>query len=521
MLRVSALRLRPTCTGISSLLLATLVVFAASDVSGCGSSTDDGVAAAPDTGTADTGPSADTRVSADVDLPEVAPVSNCTLDDGTDPVALCLQKVVLDQWHEAAFIATLGVAAHWSSDTFLPEKDASGAVVHDVRDDVGFALSLAHYLQSAARYGDTSMTAKFVADLDAVMTRIDAELDAKTTSKDPDLYRRVRALASSLRALALVTKASKLDLVADAIGSNVFATYHALAPIMPGDASTDADATTDTSADTGTGTDADALDGDALPPIGNGIFGEPGAGGSIVYTSVNVAESGLVALDMVVHHPAVPLDARPSAAAAALAHLHANARESSTGLYYDAIVAKDGASDAPVKTAPFTTETEARVALALARIRELVAANPSLFRQASALPLDVYVAEVLTSLNTTTPALWDAGKKGYVSGLSADLATTSATKTPRDNARLFATIRRAFINKGSVYHPQEQSLKEILTLRTPAYGFLGVLSDQASYLDEVPTSFDLGASPPVQRFSSDANVEALEAFWEQWFGRPS
>ena len=89
---------------------------------------------------------------------DTGPVRHCTLDNGTDPVALCLQKVIFRQWHEAAFIKDLGVAESWDSTTFLPDKSTTGETLHQKLDDARYAAAIARYRISAMRYGDTELS---------------------------------------------------------------------------------------------------------------------------------------------------------------------------------------------------------------------------------------------------------------------------------------------------------------------------------------------------------------------------
>ena len=82
---------------------------------------------------------------------------NCTRDNGSDPVGLCTQKLVLRAEHMVAFDATRGVAQSWDSKTGTLDEDASHMVLHDPRDDAGYAAAVARYAQSAVLYGDTEI----------------------------------------------------------------------------------------------------------------------------------------------------------------------------------------------------------------------------------------------------------------------------------------------------------------------------------------------------------------------------
>src|SRR4051794_24798392 len=61
--------------------------------------------------------------------PDAATV-HCTLDNGSDPVSFCLQKLVLRAQHEAAFDNTIGIAQSWDSKTFAVDKDAKNQPLH-------------------------------------------------------------------------------------------------------------------------------------------------------------------------------------------------------------------------------------------------------------------------------------------------------------------------------------------------------------------------------------------------------
>jgi hypothetical protein len=482
---------------------------------------------------ADTGPADDT---AEPPL-DTGPVKHCTLDNGSDPVALCTQKLLIQDWHDAAFAKATGVAESWSSDSFLPDKDASGAVYHVPSDDLGYALSLARYQLSAARYGDTEIDG-FVRDqLTQIMTLVNAELTTAPDDYDGELYALARNTAGALRAVGRSTDAGKLDVLADAIGASILAHFHPLVSPSPGgDAGPDAgdggsDAGDATVADTSVAdTKADSDAADVGPPLGDGILGVPASGGGFTYSTASVATGAFALIDMATHHAddKAAVDRYQRAAASSLEHIFRNAREPATGLYYRTLVASDGVADtlaaAPTPNDLLSSDVQATVALSLSRAQELVTANKALFPVIAGYPFDAHAAAALASANGTH-SLWDdAGTKGYFDGWVPSTGEVQTHKSTRANARMFAALHRISLTIGTPLSSQGKALRTVLVDTTPLHvGLLSIVESQVGWFTSVPAAFDWGAEgtgPREKSYFSAANIAAFDALWEQWFGLP-
>src|SRR6185437_11453619 len=97
--------------------------------------------------------------------PEGGPATACTLDNGTDPVGFCTQKVVLYGEHQHAFDAAVGVYQSWDSTTLQPDLGPDDKPIHDPHDDAAYAAACARYHQSATTYGDAQLTPTLDLDL--------------------------------------------------------------------------------------------------------------------------------------------------------------------------------------------------------------------------------------------------------------------------------------------------------------------------------------------------------------------
>ena len=493
----------------------------------CSSDDSPGDQPAVDSGVVDVG--TDTNVRVDTTPPEdTGPVIHCALDNGTDPVALCVQKVIFQQWHEAAFIKDLGVAESWDSTTFLPDKSGSGEIFHSIVDDVGYASVLARYRISALRYGDTELSYLTDPDLAAIATRIKAELVDVPSDNLAELYVALRAAATSYRTLGL-DQAADFDAEADKVGAAIFATYHPLSAPAPGDAGdAGSDATDATSSDA---TDASA---DALAPIGDGILGTATSGGGYAYAPAEVVTGGYALLDMAMRHATDKANAYAwqRAAVSAIEHVHARARESSTGMYYAAMIATDGASADTLPSTPtpptpndaLLADVQATIALSLSRAQELVSKNASAFNAIPSYPFDAHAAEAIASSNGAH-SLWDeAGSKGYFEGYVPSTSAMITTKPTRANARFLAALHRVQSTVGTSLASQLKPLRVVLTARVPEHtSLLSVLPDQASFLERAPASFDFGtttATPRERSYFSRDDAAVLDGLWEQWFALP-
>ncbi len=510
-----------------ALLLAPLAALVVSSCSGDSSS---------DVPAADSGLDVvDTFVATDTTLPPLedsGPVRKCTLEGGSDPVALCLQKRILQQWHDAAFIKDLGVAESWDSTTFLPDKSSAGETLHDPVDDVRYAAALSRYRVSAKRYGDTELRELIEPDIEAIAVRIKAELTVLPATHLAELYVELRAASAGYRTLDY-SAADAFDAFADQVGAAIYATYHPLTTPPPGDAGADAaDASadaTDTKGDAAGDVDA----GDAVAPLDDGILGTAASGGGYQYSAAEATTGAYALLDMAMRHATDKANAYAwqRAAVSTIEHVHARAREASTGMYYQVLIAMDGAATdtlaATTSSIPndaLLADDQATIALFLSRAQELVTKNKSAFGGIPAYPFDAHAVEVLTSANGAH-ALWDDGAKGYLEGWVPSTSSMIAMKPTRANARFFAALHRVYATVGTPLGAQLKPLRIVMTAQVPEHsGLLSTLPDQEAFLRRSPPSFDFGASAPSEPrersyFSADT-AAALDGLWEQWFGLP-
>jgi hypothetical protein len=468
-----------------------------------------GDASTTTTGTSAGGGAPDAGDAAELDEFPVAPdaglTASCTLDNGTDPVGLCIQKVVLGAEHLAAFDAVRGLAQSWDSTTFAPDTDASHVVLHDAHDDAAYAASVARYHQSAETYGDTELTGQLDADLIALAPTLTKELTPAPAEYAGELYRDLRDASGGLRYLNQNDLATSVDALAEAYGRAIFDAYYVT--LAAGDAGV---------------TDA--------------ILGAP-SGGATAYAPADVATGALALLDLAVRHATDdPAHAASwqSAAATALDHLHLRARDAGTGMYFSALVTSaDPDHDALAPAAPggppadaLLSDVQARVALALLRAQDLVNNNPMALKSLSAYPFEQRAEEAIAALDAPTPSLWDAVGTGYAEGWVPSTSTLLDDKPTRANALMLAALHRAGLMGNTPFASRTKALRPLLLARMPAHtGLLDVLPDQDGYLRTAPASFDFagsdaGVAPRARSYFSGAISAAVEGLSEQWYGLP-
>lgn len=445
--------------------------------------------------------------------PDTGPTVRCKLDNGTDPVALCIQKVVLSAEHHAAFDAVHGVAQSWDAATLLPDTDASHVVLHDARDDAAYAASVARYHQSAQTYGDDEITGQLDADLVALVPRLEAELTPPPAAYAGELYLDLRHASGGLRYLNRDDLAKGVDTLAEAYGRAVFDTFFVSVP----------------SGDGGAG------DGGA-----DAVLGTPAAGGGTAYAPADVATGALALLDLAVRHATDdPTHAASwqGAAAAAFDHLHLRARDTVTGMYFRALVTSadpghDALAAAPPGGPPadaLLSDVQARIALALVRAQALVDQNPVALHGLASYPFEQRAEQAIAALDAPSKSLWDATATGYMEGWVPSTATLLTDKPTRANALLFAAIHRASLMGNTPFASRTKALRPLLVDRsTPHAGLLTVVPDQTGYFRAVPAGFDFssdggadaGADPRARSYFSSAIADAIEGLDEQWYGAP-
>ncbi len=463
-----------------------------------------------------------------VPTPEASPFPdattvNCTLNDKTDPVSFCVQKVVLKEQHAHAFLATdagaTGVVTSWDSFSHLPDTNEAGATAHSFYDDVSYAASCAVFHASSLQYGDNQLTPTLDDDLLALAPLLETELATLPDTADGELYARLRTTAGGLRAIQDLPDGDKIDKIADSYGRAIFKNhYFAVANAGGGDGGAS----------------------DAGPSSPGGIIGTDMGGGQVAYAPADVATSALALLDLAVRNPGDPDAANwQMAARLSLDHIHARGREGTTGMYYRLLVTSaDPSSDTPTGPAPadvLLSDTQATISLALVRAQTLVtnnvhdadagagdAADAGLAGALSLVgdyPFADRSAEAIANANGSLHSLWDSGSAGYFEGYVPSLAMGITTKSTRANAFMLAAIALTNFLAPNPYHVQTKPLRDLFRLQvTPNGGLFFVVPNQASYLRASTASFQLITSgePHPASYTSLANGAAIEALNELW-----
>jgi hypothetical protein len=508
-------------------------------------------------------------------LPETAPppvpdsaVGVCPLAKKggmEDFIDFCFQQSMLITEH-GAFDPMAGMPSSWNASTGKPDTDG-GVVVHDVRDDVAYAASLATYSISAEAFGDTAIKAWIVVpDLTALAALLEAELASPPASYDGELYMRLRRIAAGMRVVNLSTDADKIDALATAYGTAIYTNYfQAVVPLNAADAGApDAAAPDAGSADAGSSSDAgddaapDAASDAAspAPPILNdAILGVPSPTGGIAYDVDHAASGALALADLASRVQGsdaggANASSLQRAAMAVLNHIYQRARHSS-GLYYsDLVTSADPDHDAvallPDGVTPndvLLADTQASVAASLTRLRALVpVAQLNLL---STFPFGPPIASPLNGLVGVAPAgapgggpvinLWDStpnaaattacasipdaaacGGSGFFARYVPATGLDNTTKPLRANALAYAALHRAVVDPGTAAAIDIEPLSALFESQVGP-SFISLLFRQTSYFAAVKGDL----SQLTSSYSTQANAYAIEAMTEQWIGRPA
>jgi hypothetical protein len=456
--------------------------------------------------------------------PDGGPSIRCTRDNGSDPVGLCTQKLVLGAEDQVAFDPTRGLAQSWDATTEKPDVDAMNKVLHDPRDDAAFGAAVARYAAAANLYGDNEITAQLQGDVVALQPTLVAELTPPPAGYAGQLYFDLRATASGLRLVDRNDLADPVDAIADAYGRAIYDVSYVM--LAGGD---------------GGATDA--------------VLGVPAAGGATAYVAPDAATGALALADMAVRfatsEPA-HATAWQAAAAQVLAHLDARARDPGTGLYFASLVTSaDPAHDALGPADPagppadaLLTDVAARVALALLRAQDLANNNASALPALVPAPFAARAASLLIALDATPQSLWDpAGQVsdgdggtlggGYFAGWVPSTSQLLTDKPIRANALLLAALDRAPLPGTGSDAPRVRSLRALLVDRLGAplpseavqsnETFMSVVANQNGYFRSVPSNFDFtgvdaGADPRARSYFGSANAAVIEGLNELLLG---
>jgi len=471
-------------------------------------------------------------------------VAHCTLDDGTDPVSLCTQKLVLQSMHNAAFSATKGVAESWSSTTGVPDSDG-GVRLHDWHDDVAYAAAAALYHTSTNLYGDTQLTPTLDGDLLALAPFIEKELATIPAEYEGEAYQRLRVAAGGLNVINDTTDGTLINAIADKIGEQIYTKYFFRLAALPdagagdagdagaGDAGHDGGAT-----DSGGQTEAGA-GSDAGPPlvVEDGVLGLPGANGAYSYVTADVATGAYALLDLAVRYPTNANHANwERAAVSALDHIYNRARDPATGLYYTALVtSNDPDHDALDTTNPqagdLLADTATTVGLVLSRAQDMANNQGAALSLVASYPFSEHVDSVLAALNGSQPLYdgppLDAGamSTGLLEGYVPATKTFITTKTTRSNAYAVAVLHRQESMVGTTYVTESAPMIETLVSPGPpsSSSLITCILGQDAYFRACTRGFglpDAGGPPPPSSYQTEAVVTFVEGMSELLYGLP-
>ena len=462
--------------------------------SACSSSNDSPAAAqapdATDNDANDAAPSNDSSV-----IPFEASTVHCTLFDGTDPVGLCAQKIVLRTMH-SVFTDKGGVPARWDSHTAIGARDDAGNTAHESKDDIAFGAELSRYYVNSIAYGDEELTPIAYTDLPRIATLVEAELASLPATYDGEVYRNLRYLAIGLRYVDSNDHATKIDGVADAYGAALFTTYYHRLALANGDGG--------------------AGDG-GVESLEDGILGTAAAGGAFAYDAADAVTGAFALMDMALNHPkdASSSSAWQAASLAVVDHVWRRARHAPTGMTYRSLVTSDDpAGDSP-RSADLTADVQATIALALLRMLDLTPADAGATPLLAHYPLSAHAISAVASLHGTS-GLWDDAGIGTFAAYSLDGGVVDTTKPTRANALLLGAMHRSFGAVGSTTSNADVAalFKRLASTTVGDPGFLTVIVDQAAFFDAVASDFHLvdGGVPP---YSAAATAAACDGLNEQ------
>jgi hypothetical protein len=477
--------------------------------------------------TADAGPdvaedNTATDDSSDAPLPplDMGTTPHCTLQDGSDPVGICIQKMVLAQQsppggvYYGAYVKGKGVATSWDSMTGAPDTDDAGVTLHSFRDDLAFTSSIAYYHCSSGIYGDTDVTATLDAALVDLAPILQKELAVLPDAYDGQLYLRLRNTQAGLYYVSDTMDGDMLKVIADAYGKAIQTKY---AKSVPG------------------------ADGGA-PAM---VLGRP-SGAAVAYASADVVTGAVALFDMAVLHASDdPTDAQTWAATAqsAIDYVWSRARDPVTGLFYGSLVtSSDPAHDMVADDGSLLTDVQGAIILALARAQDLSDAVAALQDGGAAgdggIPVSYYNGLANTLIDALTkaglfdgPAEQDASTPGaYMEGLRG--APILSNKTVFSNAMLLGGLHRIATETGAIETYQAKQLRAALVQLTPPNSsFLSVVSNpsQNAYLRAASRNWNFaiayaadggpaGLEPYAHSYRTDAVAAMVEGMTQIWHG---
>ena len=513
-------------------LAAAMPLVAFVGVGACGSDAPEPASPVSNDGSADAlEASSDQKSDPYVPPSDTGPKAHCTLDNGGDPVGLCVQKLVLQVLHDAAFTASAGLVESFDSTTFLPDLADGGAPSHEPNDDVAYGASIARYHASSGVYGDNELTAVLDSDLKKLVALVLSEFATLPDEYDGQLYLDLRTMAGGLRLLNDNEDADKLDVIAEAYGRAIYDVHYKDLPSMVNDAGADGtdgdlDATTDVPEET---------DGGPTIP-GNGIIGRAIGGDQVQYETASVTSAALVLIDLASRHASdepVLAEAWQRAAVLSLQHVWSFAREPVTGMLYRGMIATSGTTDVLGGAEPkdaLLIDVQATAALSMLRAKEIVDASTTgpgvdaggpLLGVAATWPF-LQSADALIGAANGSKSLWDPNLGGYFRGWVPSASTLLTDKPTVGNGRMLAAVHRSAVVGSSPYASQLTQLRALMMQRFPEHtSLLSAYGGQVAYFTSVPGDFNMDGAesgvPFYRSYFTGVNTSACEALDEGWF----
>jgi hypothetical protein len=447
----------------------------------------------------------------------------CSLFDGTDPVAFCIQKRALGAQLSGAYAKTAGVAPSWDSMTGIT------GTPHSWRDDVGFASSIASFHCSSAIYGDTDLAPQLDAVLPDLAQTIVGELTAAPTGYDGEDYFRLRNAVVGINYVdtaedATLGDAATIAQLADTFGRNLQGTYAQTVTWDGGDAGTTAT-----------------------------LLGTSDGQGHVVYAPAQVVMGAAALLDMAIKHPTDTSAATWVATAlSSLQYVWARGRDTVSGLFYQQLVTSgDPGHDALGQGSPtpdaLLTDVQAEAVLGFARVQDrlntLMQAGDA-GMDGSTLGQAVYWQDATTIVQALATAnLFDGTMSpsqppppgAFMAAFIPSTAATDTNKTTIGNAWLLGGFGRVAV--GLVSHLSDVVLGQLraalIEESPPNSSLYSVVTDmggssiQTAYLQAASKSYGYdvlfspdggtgGQDPTATSYRSDAVAAMVEGFTQLW-----
>jgi len=463
--------------------------------------------------------------------PDTGPTMPCKLGDGSDPVALCTQKIVFTTiMDDGVYGKGQGMPGSWDSSTGVPNND------HTWQADLGLASAIASFNCSEEIYGacacpsgNNGIRGELAMALPDIATLLEAELPKAPAGYDGEVYFRLRNAAAGLYAINENAHAQKLHQLADDYGRAIKANYaQAVTPVDGG-----------------------------VPAV---VLGTTVGAGKVAYAPAQAIMGAAALLDMAVLH-ANDADAGSApamwraTAVESIDYVWRRARDTKTGMFFQSLVTSgDPGHDALGAGAPaddaLLTDVQGSIVLGLARAQDLFSTLQSSADagvEAGVVPVNTYWHEadaVVTGM--VGASLWNgmiAPDGGIVSnpapgaffeGILHPDGGTMTNMTTLGNSLLLGGFHRVAAGIGSSARYVPVQIRDALTQRLPTssslFSVVGDLAGQMAYVRAASSSWGLavsfgadggagGPEPGATEYRADATFAVLEGLTQIWQGR--